>query len=137
MDDDTPAPTEIEAAIVELHRVIEAWFTGALPRTPQAFAAFAEALEPDFTIVSPTGVQRDRATIVSGFEAAHGTDPGLVIEIRGYAFVAADGELGVARYEEWKRSPARSDSRRSMAVLRRRGSRWRWLSLHETWLSGE
>lgn len=131
MDDDSHT---LEASIEDLHRTIESWFIGSLPRSHFAFARFTDALDSEFSIVSPTGIVRSRDEIATSFEAAHGTDPGLTIDIRGYRFVASSGDLGVARYEEWKSSPARADARRSLVVARRTSTGWRWLALHETWI---
>jgi hypothetical protein len=125
------------AQIGDLHRVIEEWLTGRVPRTPASFAAFDEAHAPDFTMVTPEGALLTRDQLLPGFEGAHGSAPGLSIRIVEVTVVHADAGSVVATYEEWQDSPAGRSGRRSTVLLVRdagapHGLRSR--HLHETWI---
>src|SRR5918996_701114 len=89
------------AQIGDLHRVIEDWLAGRAPRTAEAFAAFADAHSPEFTMVPPDGALLGRDELLPGFEGAHGTAPGLSIWIGEVTVVYADVGCVVATYEEW------------------------------------
>ena len=126
------------AQVVDLHRTIEAWLTGRAARTPANFAAFVDAHAPGFTMVTPDGALLGRDELVPGFEAAHGSAPGLTIRIADVAVVRADAGCVVVTYEEWQDGPAGPSGRRSTVLLDRdagapHGLRSR--HLHETWIS--
>jgi hypothetical protein len=128
------------AQIGELHRVIEDWLGGRVPRTPAAFAAFAGAHAPGFTMVTPDGALLGRDELLPGFEGAHGSAPGLQIRITDVAVVHADAGGVVVTYEEWQDGPAGRSGRRSTVLLERddaapHGLRSR--HLHETWIASE
>jgi hypothetical protein len=125
------------AQIRDLHRVIEDWLGGRVPRTPAAFAAFADAHARDFTMVAPDGALLHRDELLPGFEGAYGTAPGLRISISEVALVHADAGGVVVTYEEWQDGPAGRTGRRSTVLLEPDdgapyGLRSR--HLHETWI---
>ncbi|MBB2909393.1 hypothetical protein FHS43_000639 [Streptosporangium becharense] len=124
------------AEIVRLHGVIERWLSGEAPRTPEEFAAFADAHGPGFTMVEPDGTVLDRERVLTTVESAYGTSPGLVIEIREVQLVAVGGPLLVATYRESHR--AGGAARRSTVVLLRDPAApggFLLRHLHETWVS--
>lgn len=123
------------AQVHDLHRVIEDWLTGRAPRTPDAFAEFAEAHAPEFTMVTPDGVVLGRDELLPGFEGAHGSAPGLSIRISDVALVHVDAASVVATYEEWQDGPDGRTGRRSTVVLQRAGSDLRSRHLHETFIT--
>ncbi|QYN35753.1 hypothetical protein K1T35_47065 [Pseudonocardia sp. DSM 110487] len=126
------------AQIGDLHRVIEDWLGGRLPRTPAAFAAFADAHAPGFTMVAPDGALLGVDELLPGFEGAYGTAPGLRISISEVALVHADGGGVVVTYEEWQDGPAGRTGRRSTVLLEpHAGAPYglRSRHLHETWIS--
>jgi hypothetical protein len=125
------------AQIGDLHRVIEDWLTGRAPRTPAAFAAFADAHSPAFTMVTPDGALLTRDELLPGFEGAHGSAPGLLIRIDAVTVVHADTGSVVVTYEEWQDGPAGRSGRRSTVLLERDGAASHGLRsrhLHETWI---
>lgn len=130
---------EIEREVVELHRVIEGWLAGRLSRSSQAFAAFADLLAEDFTVLPPDGTVVSRENVLYGFEGAHGALPGVAVEIRAFRFIDSGAEIGVARFEEWQQHVSNSNARASLVAMRRdpiARHGWRWLALHEAWLPG-
>ncbi|GAA5123816.1 DUF4440 domain-containing protein [Pseudonocardia adelaidensis] len=128
------------AQIEGLHRVIEEWLAGRSPRTAEAFAAFADAHSPDFTMVTPDGALLRRDELLPGFEGAHGAAPGLRIRIADVAVVHSDVGGVLATYEEWQDGPAGRTGRRSTVLLERHtGARHglRSRHLHATWIDRE
>jgi hypothetical protein len=128
------------AQIGDLHRVIERWLGGRAPRSPAAFAAFADAHAAGFTMVTPDGALLGRDELLPGFEGAHGSAPGLRIRISDVTVVHADSAGVVVTYEEWQEGPAGRSGRRSTVLLERdadapHGLRSR--HLHETWIQRE
>jgi len=125
------------AQVVDLHRVIEDWLTGRAPRTRDAYAAFADAHAPAFTMVTPEGALLARDELLPGFEGAHGSAPGLRIRIEDVAVVHADAGGVVVTYEEWQDGPAGRSGRRSTVLLERHAPAPHGLRsrhLHETWI---
>jgi hypothetical protein len=125
------------AQIGDLHRMIEEWLGGRVPRTPAALAAFTDAHAPGFTMVTPDGALLGMDELLPGFEGAYGSAPGLAIRIENVAVVHAETGGVVVTYEEWQDGPAGSSTRRSTVVLERDtgvpyGLRSR--HLHETWM---
>ncbi|MBH1932978.1 DUF4440 domain-containing protein [Streptomyces sp. AV19] len=133
------------AEVVRHHRVVEAWLRGDVPYGTAAFAEFADAHAPHFTMVGPDGNTMDRAAVLRAVEAAHGSAPGLRIGITDAAVVAAEHGTYVVTYREvHDGGPEPAAARRATAVLERdggggrRGPRWRYLhetyeNLHETY----
>ncbi|MCG8456718.1 MAG: DUF4440 domain-containing protein [Holophagales bacterium] len=136
--------------IEELHRFFEGWFLGILPDTDEAFARFADALDGDFMIVSPSGRATERAALLEALRGAHGAwgsgdgaseagAGGGRIWIENVRIRHLAGDLVVATYEEWqqKGGEARARGRLSTVVFRREGNApggLAWLHVHETWL---
>lgn len=117
---------EVEAEIVRHHQVIERWLTGEIDAAD--FALFETTQAPGFTMVAPGDRAQNRAEVMAEVEAAHGSAPGLRIEISDVRVVAEHGPLIVAAYKEWQHGTARN----STVVLRREGDRLSWLHLHES-----
>ncbi len=133
-------PLDVEAAAAEVvrhHVCIERWLSGAEPASDAVFAALADAHLPEFSLVGPDGVPRDRAGVLALLHAAHGAVPGLRITIVDVRAVAAAPDHIVIAYRELHRAPGPTDSpRASTAVLRHAtdaplGLQWQYLQ--ETW----
>jgi len=128
---------EASAEVVELHDFLVAWFTGTLDDTDASFARFADALDPGFTMIVPSGDVLDRGAVVASVRAAHATaDDGFRIEIRDVVHRVVDEDAVLVTYEEWQYVGGRPQSRRvSTAWLSRpsgAASGVRWGHLHET-----
>ena len=124
--------------IVELHKFLEDWFNAALPSTDEAFARFAEAIDPSFHIVGPDGVIADRETIVEAVRSSHGRwseAPGT-IRIEGFRLRQTSDGLALATYEEWHE--LEETKGRVSSVLfgadEAGPNGLAWLHLHEVWI---
>ena len=127
-----PCCREVE----RLHRFLEAWLEGRIPRTEEGFADFRDALADDFVIVHPGGQRESKETVANGCWQAHGAKPApFSIEIRNCARRYDDGRICLLTYEEWQRG-AESSTRISTALFRRSRDEGgvEWVHLHETWL---
>jgi putative acetyltransferase len=118
--------------IVELHEFFEAWLGGTVPDTDEAYSRFAGVLDHDFTYLGPDGVLLERASLLGGLRKAHGSQPGLRIEIRNPRLISATADLTVAAYEEWQTGDGSSWSARRSTVVFVSGTVWR--HVHETWM---
>ncbi|MFC7135910.1 DUF4440 domain-containing protein [Halobaculum litoreum] len=125
------------AEIERLHDCFVAWFTGA--SDDDEFAAVADALHPDFELVTPDGTRRGRESVLESIRGAHGRDePGAFdIAIRNVAVVDATADRATVRYEEWQETPDGTTGRVSTVLFRAAddapgGLVWR--DLHETWI---
>jgi hypothetical protein len=130
-----------EREIVGLHEFFEAWLGGSAARTDESYARFMGVLHPSFTYVGPDGVLLERASLVEGLRAAHGSRPGLRIEIRKPRLLGESSDLVVATYEEWQTTDEVWSARLSTVVfgvdpaVGPHGVAWR--HVHETWIDAE
>lgn len=122
--------------VVRLHDAIEAWFT-----VGEALAPFADALAPEFRIVSPDGTERDREAVVASMREAAGahagTDPPFVVEIRNVEHRESVAGRHLVTYEEHQRVGGDWEARTSSVWLRddaEAPAGLSWVHLHETWL---
>ena len=130
----------VEAArdeVVSLHEFFVGWLTGSLEDADQVFGRFVDALHPEFSMISPSGVELDRGAVVASVRAAHGTaDASFTIEIRNVVELLVSGDAVVVSYEEWQFVGGGVTSCRvSSAVLVRSPGTVdvvRWRHLHET-----
>ncbi len=127
--------------VVALHVMIEAWLTGRLPNTDEAFARFSDAMAQDFEIISPTGRRSDRDTIIASFRAAHGARAeDFSVAVRNVRTRLLQPELALLTYEEWQFFE-RGETARFSSVLFRddpdKPGGVAWVHLQETWLPGK
>jgi hypothetical protein len=126
--------------VIAVHKTIEAWFTGALPNTDQAFARFSVPMAVDFEIVSPRGTRADRGTILDAVRAAHATrHASFSITIKNIRTRFLQPPLALLTYEEWQTESGVTTARLSSVLLRddpRKPGGVAWVHLHETWLAG-
>lgn len=74
----------------------------------------------------------------NGTRQAHGSQPGLTIEIKDVQLREAGEELVAGTYEEWQSGEEKEDGRLSTVLFRKTPEApngLRWLHVHETWLS--
>lgn len=116
------------AEVEGLHDFFATWFSG----NAQAgdISRLSSALEADFTIVDPNGVEHDAEETVDMVENARGTRA-IRIETRNHRLVSESADYIVARYEEWHDG---TKGRISTVVFRRRDEGLGWLTVQETWL---
>ncbi len=126
--------------VVDLHRFIERWLTGAVPATGEAFERMPSVLADGFVIVSPGGVITAREALLNEFHAAHGSRPeGFTVRIDDLRIRRNMGDLCVATYEEWHRDGREETARIATALFGPRDETpngVEWLHLHETWKAG-
>ena len=130
-----------EAEVLRLHRFLEDWFTGHLPRTEDAFERFKGVMAEGFAIISPGGVTSGRDELFVELERAHAgaakPDGGFRIWIEEVHLRHASGDIAVVTYAEYQERSGETTGRRSSALFRRKDGTpngVEWLHLHETWL---
>jgi len=123
--------------VKNLHKFIQRWLTGSVPKTEETFSRFRDALDTDFVIVHPTGVAEHCGEIVKGFWTAYGVrEKTFAIEIRNFNHRLTSGDFSLVTYEEWQFG--KTTTGRISSVLFRnltKENKVRWMHLHETWIS--
>lgn len=132
-----------EREVHELHRFFQEWFRGELEDGDSALGRLDAALAQGFTMVTPGGVRRPRAELLTGLRAARGSRsderPPFRIWIEALEARPLGRDLLLCTYEEWQTVPGGRRGRLSSAVLAPDPGAPRgvlWLHLHETWLPG-
>ena len=123
--------------VKNLHKFIQDWLTGSVPKTEEAFSCFRDALDTDFVIVHPTGVAEHCEELVKGFWSAHGVrEKSFTIEIRNLNHRLTFGDFALVTYEEWQFDKT-TTGRVSSVLFRKpeKENKVRWVHLHETWIS--
>ena len=85
-----------EGEVRRLHEIIEAWLRGET----DDLAPFAEALAPEFELISPDGIVSDREAVLTGLREGHGDDPELTIAIQNVERRTIADDWHLIRYEE-------------------------------------
>lgn len=130
---------EIEA----VHDFLTGWLNGTLPRDHETFSPFAAALDPGFTLISPSGEVTTGRDILASIEHGHGsrgdaTNPFRIWIEQPRVAVRMHGHV-LGTYEEWQSVRGATTARMSTVLYRRDSTRptgLRWLHVHETWLPG-
>ena len=123
--------------VKNLHKFIQGWLTGSVPKTEEAFSRFRDALDADFVIVDPTGVAEHRDEMVKSFWSAHGVrEKTFAIKIRNFNHRLTFGDFALVTYEEWQFGET-TTGRVSSVLFRilEKENKVRWVHLHETWIS--
>jgi hypothetical protein len=127
--------------IVTLHQFFEAWYTGRLPPTEEAFARLEQALAEGFHMITPNGRIWNCREVLDWVHGGHGgRDPSFRIHIRNPVSLAEAGGLVLAAYEEWQESAGELTGRLSTVVFREReeaSGGLQWLHVHETAMPDE
>jgi hypothetical protein len=120
--------------IVRLHRFLEAWLKGEVPKGDGRPERLAKALSNDFLVIHPNGTRGSKADVVGAFASAYGSKPPeYALEIGHIETRMIADELCLATYEERHRGePGRA--RIATAILQQRSMEEgiEWLLLHET-----
>jgi hypothetical protein len=143
MTDETPRrdpPTEsaCRAEVERLHDAFVAWFTGTADADD--FDDIADALGPDFEMVTPDGDRVGREAVLDSIREQYGRDaPGAFdIDIRNVERRHATGDHATVRYEEWQETGEEPTGRVSTVLFREDDAApggLLWLDVHETWLA--
>lgn len=136
---DTALENEIRQDIEALHEFFVGWYNGTLPEAAYE-NEFAARLDPNFTIIMPSGVELDHDSLSAAMRQSFGKNPGFRIGIRNVRLVHAGETTAVATYEEWQHHEEEgpeSVSARVSTVAFERGDTLKWLHVHETWLPAE
>lgn len=130
--------TKYEEEIVRLHRFFVDWFTGQLPQSQEAFAAFSDSMATGFAIVGPNGRLTELPELERNLYDHHGAhQPSrFEIEIKRVVLRRAFGHWAIVTYEEWQQVGDQRTGRLSTVVLEEevKNGRLEWLHVHETWL---
>ncbi|MDJ0753882.1 MAG: hypothetical protein QNJ45_10215 [Ardenticatenaceae bacterium] len=129
--------TKYEREIVRLHRFFVEWFTGQLPKSKEAFAAFADCMATGFAIVGPNGRLTELEELEKGLYDIHGRYDDFDIKIKNVVLRRAFGNWAIVTYEEWQVVDGEQTARLSSVLMEedRRSGRLEWLHVHETWLN--
>ena len=134
---------EVAREIAALHLFFEQWLNGSLPDSD---AVFAEGLErrlaPGFVNIQPAGLVLSRADLIGQIRRGHGASPDFRIRVGEVAVrqELEEASLIQATYQEYQRgalNSAADNARISSVLLRRQGTGFHWLHIHETWLPAE
>ncbi|WP_426808176.1 DUF4440 domain-containing protein [Pseudomonas sp. WOUb67] len=116
--------------VVDLHVLIEALFA----RGEGKVEAMIERFHPEFSMVTPNGLQVSLKDVATLFAQRAGSQPGLAIELIGMESLAQWPEGALIRYQETHRLPGQNAKTRiSTALFSVQGGRILWRHLHETW----
>lgn len=116
--------------VIDLHILIEATFAKGERRTE----AMLQRFHPDFSMITPAGVQVSLEQLAALFNQRAGSQPGLTIEVSDMETLAEWPEGAVIRYQETHQIPEQSEKKRiSTALFSLEGERVLWRHLHETW----
>ena len=116
--------------VVELHQLIEARFA----RGEGSVDTMMQRFEPDFSMVSPAGLQIGLRDVEQLFERNAGSLPGLNIELKDLETLHQWADGALVKYREIHSAEGKDDTVRvSTALLVLEAGRVKWRHLHETW----
>lgn len=121
----------VAAEVRDLHRFIQSWFNGTVPKSPETFERLARAWPEGFTLVAPDHARRTSKDLLASNYAQHGQFPSLSIEIRRLDARTNDG-VAVAMYEEWHIDRLHTEARACSATFAVVGTQLRWIHVHES-----
>lgn len=121
--------------VQDLHRFFQGWLRGELSEDDGTFHRLEGALAPGFTFVTTEGRLVSRGAFLKGLRRAHGSRPGLRIEIGQPNVIRREGPHLVATYRERQEDAAGASVRTSTVVLRRDREApggHAWVHVHES-----
>lgn len=122
---------EPPAEVIRLHRFFDDWFEG---RSGLTIGEFADAMDPQFTIVGPDGEVLERDAIITAVREAFGKG-GVRITVGEFKVFERNGYV-VCRYNEVHTAPDETTTRISTVVMEPDPDTpggYRWITVHETW----
>ena len=137
-----PTSQDPTVAVRELHALFQSWFRGEGPA--DAMERFERSLDPELRMVVPAGDVLERGPLLELLRSNEGQRASdHVVSTRAEQLVRRgafdDGtQWALVLYEEWA-GPADAVRGRQSSVLMMADANavagWRWLHVHETWLS--
>ncbi|MER2533845.1 MAG: hypothetical protein ABTQ31_01615 [Rhizobiaceae bacterium] len=121
-----------QAEVLDLHRVLQAWFRGEGDMNPDLVLSHFDGR---FRMVGAAGTVAGRADLAAGLPKMWGSRPSLVMEIGDLAVPRVEGTVAIVVYRETQRQNAEVNHRWASAALLDRGADATpaWLTLQETW----
>lgn len=132
----TPILEDVHDEIVELHNFFTSWFNGTADES-HLDHRFLSRLHQDFIFIPPSGKILTAADMAAGFSQGFGSNKDLKIKIRDVSIRYQVNDYILATYSEWQYGTQRSETSenaRLSTVLMQKGTPFKWLHLHETWL---
>ena len=129
--------TSIENEIIELHQFFQDWYNNQLSPTEGNFARCADVLDPEFSIIFPSGDKILCQTLLNRLRNAHNSHTDMHIWIKDIQVLYQIGDLILATYEEWQEIEGKISTRLSSVLFQKAPSTpngLRWLHVHETWI---
>jgi hypothetical protein len=131
--------TELVAAEVEnLHRFIERWFNGTVPKTIDSFARLSSSWREGFTLIDPHNKSHSSQELLESTYELHGKFPRLSIQIKGISISCRLPCVAIAVYEEWHIEPHETEARLCSAMFSFEASHpgsAKWVHIHESKLA--
>ena len=130
--------TPIENEIIELHQFFQDWYNNQLSPTNENFARCADVLDPEFSIIFPSGDNVLCQTLFDKLRNAHNSHTAMRIWIENIQVLHQIGDLILATYEEWQEIEGKVTTRLSSVFFQKAPSTpngLRWLHVHETWIN--
>jgi len=116
--------------VIDLHEQIEALFSAGEAQVE----AMVERFHPDFSMITPSGIEVGLQDVAALFAQRAGSQPGLSIELTELQALAQWPDGALIRYRETHRLPAQGATTRiSTALFSLQGDQVLWRHLHETW----
>lgn len=116
--------------VIDLHVLIEALFA----RGEGQVETMVERFHPDFSMVTPSGIQVSLHGVATLFSQRAGSQLGFIIELTELETLEQWPKEAIIRYQETHRLPGQNAKTRiSTALFSLQGSRVRWHHFHETW----
>ncbi|EIK95151.1 hypothetical protein PMM47T1_18130 [Pseudomonas sp. M47T1] len=115
-------------SVIDVHVLIQQVLGKDGVAIPELMSRFA----PEFTMVTPKGMELTRPQTEVFFNANIGARAGLDIVLEDFRTVAVDGQTVTLRYTEIQHLNGQRGARLSVAVLRVTEAATLWLYLQET-----
>lgn len=119
-------------SIRQVHDLIHQVFTNHQGQGVAAIEQLMPAFAEDFSMVTTTGAQVDRAQVEQMFRGAVGARAGLQIHLSEWQCVWQQPQVAAIRYRETHRLGHSLTSRLSLAIIGFDQGSAQWLYLHET-----
>jgi hypothetical protein len=89
-----------EREIRGLHAFFQLWYRGAIENSLEAFSRLADALAPEFTLITSGGYTFEREQVLGLLRAEHGSKPGLEMWVEDVQLRFATDEVALVTYVE-------------------------------------